>query len=801
MYFNKYPQPENFSFANTRTLGSAKNAKGANPTSGNFAVGKRNYKYNLKDHGNDVYQLTVKSSYWPKQYSQATLTPPKRATKHDLASISRLAGLNIASPTQSDQSLLQSEPGRFFGVSDRSWIMQFQYDPKFRFYGLGEKMFGFEHSRKSTKFWNTDAWADFPFESIYTGRPDPYYVSIPYLIIKNGDQYIGILVNNPYPVFVHTNPDVIIANQNDADDVNNTRFCIGSSDGLPELYFIIGPTLQQLTQKLQQLVGTTPLPPLWSLGHQQCRWGYKSYDDLDQLDKKFTQYKTPTDGLWLDIEYMDGFRVFTFNDKLFKNPAKQIKDITDRTHPVVPIIDPGVKVDEDYDVYTDGLKKKVFCQNPEGSPFVGFVWPGATVFPDFSLPRARKWWADKVAAFAKDNHLIGAWLDMNDPSTGSSDCMYMKFNDGKDDHETYHSQYALGMAQASRDGFLKANPTLRPFLLTRSGFISTSRHAAVWTGDNVSNRHYLKCAIPCTLNLSLSGIPFNGPDVAGFGDHTNTPLALDWYKTCFLFPFFRNHSSINTLDQEPWTFGPRASKTIKHFIQSRYKLLPYIYNLFMDQEEAGDPILRPLIYHYKHSAKTPIDELDDQFMVGPAIMQAPCMEEEQTKRDVVLPKDRWLDVQAGKWIAGGKTIRAKKEDQNTPLFVRSGSVLPMLTGTPTDNQSDLSKIELHIFLDKSYAQTVTYTYRFDDGKTFAYQDGERTSIMFKIKLAAGKLSISWLDSDFSAGELTVRPIVHTNAKLKSITVQGDEMKQSACTLNFAGAKLAAMKTKPITLKS
>ncbi|QQE09932.1 hypothetical protein JD969_10410 [Planctomycetota bacterium] len=787
MYFNKYPQPENFSFVKP---------SGLDAKAGTMAIKDRTFGFSFEDLGDDVYKLVVKGEAWPKQYSQAVLSEPEEAEQLGRATINAKDGLQIVKGN--GKQLLGSREDRFFGVSGDAWIMQFDYEKSYRFYGLGEKMFGFEHSGRSTKFWNTDAWADFPYEAISEGTLDPYYISVPYLILKNGEDYCGILVNNPDAVFMHMNPNVIIANQNDADDILGTRFCVGSADGMPEVYFIQGPSLQELTQKLQKLVGVTPLPPVWSLGHQQCRWGYKSYKCLDNLEKNFTKYKIPNDGLWIDIDYMNEFRVFTFEKKLFKNPAKEIGKIQERNHPVVPIIDPGVKVDPNYDVYKDGCEKDVFCKNPEGENFVGFVWPGATVFPDFSMKKTREWWAAWVCKFAGDHGLIGAWLDMNDPSTGSSECHYMLFNDGKDSHATYHSQYALGMAQASKDGFMQANPELRPFLLSRSGFISTSRYAAVWTGDNASNRRYLRGAIPCSMNLSLSGIPFNGPDVPGFGFDTNTELAIDWYKTCFLFPFFRNHSSIGTLDQEPWTFKGKAKKVVKHFIQMRYKLMPYIYNLYIDQEELGDPIMRPLLYHFKDTKKLPLDRIDDQFMVGDSIMQAPCMDEDQKKREVKLPKGSWLNTINGRWVEGGKVVNAKKEDETTPLYVRDGAVIPMRGDKCETNETAFDDVELHIFMSKDQTKASSYIYKFDDGKTFAYQNGERTSVTFKVRQLRGTVKIDVVESDLSAGGLKVRPVLHAPGA-KKVEFNGEELAIKETNVTFCGTKLKIRKAKAVKI--
>jgi len=399
----------------------------------------------------------------------------------------------------------------------------------------------------------------------------------------------------------------------------------------------------------------------------------------------------------------------------------------------VPILDPGVKLDPEsnYAVYKDGLKAGAYCMNPEGNPFVGFVWPGATVFPDYSIQIGRSWWAKHVATFARTG-VSGAWLDMNDPAVGMAELDEMRFDAGKHEHATYHSQYALGMARATHEGFLQANPNLRPFLLCRSGFISSNRYTAIWTGDNVSNWHHLKCAIPTTLNLALSGVPFNGPDVPGFGGNATRELAVAWYKAGFLFPVLRNHSIAGSAKQEPWQFGRPAMAIIKHYIQLRYKLLPYLYSLWMDQEETGAAVVRPLFYDFADSTKLPLGKVDDQYMLGTNVMHAPVVEKDSMDRKIVLPPASWYDVSAGKYIKGGRTIRATTTKESTPIFVREGSIIPMLVGRPSDNQSDLSDIEVHLFIRPGGKAPVQFIYRFDDGATFAYQKGERSEIELRI---------------------------------------------------------------------
>ena len=789
MYFNKIHQPENFAFPEPGGV------KGKS-----IRVGADKLRYKLDDRGAGVYRLRVKHKRWPKQLSDAELDCSFDKQSVGSATFQDKSGLTLQ--TSQGRTLLSSQPGRAFGVSNKAWIMCFDYDPAMRFYGMGEKYTGFEHSGKHTKFWNTDVWADFAGDVFVNGAPDPTYLSIPYLIIKRGNQYCGVLINNPYPVFISTNPKVRIAEQADAaESEKESRLFIGAPDGQPEVFFIVGPTLAELTRKLQRLVGTTPRPPLWSLGHQQCRWGYAGSRDLNRLDRKFREHKIPNDGLWVDIDYMTGYRVFTWNKKHWADPDKQVAAIQKRGQRVVPIFDPGVKLDPKYHAYKSGKKQDIFCKNPAGGDYVGFVWPGTTLFPDFSIVKGRSWWSDEVRKTLQSKGITGAWLDMNDPATGLSVNSEMLFRHGELEHAAYHNQYALGMAKATFDGMQQAHPEDRPFLLTRSGYTSINRYAAAWTGDNISNTHHLKNSIPTTLNLALSGLPFNGPDVPGFGGDATPKLAIAWYKAGFLFPFLRNHSNKTQVEQEPWAFGLSTMRVIRRYIRLRYKLLPYLYNLFVEQEAIGEGILRPLLYDFKDSRSLPLDKVDDQFMVGPALMQAPVMDENEVVRTVALPAGQWYDAMRGRWIKGGRRIKVTTTTTTTPMYLRDGSVVPMRPGEATDNQTDLRDIELHVFMSPGFKGKATYRYTADDGRGYGYRDGEQTRVTFEARRQRGEIVIRVKEASYGYGGLNVRVVVH--GKTKSALVQQGRASESIPlklgTLTLTGEKLAVMQSRPITL--
>ncbi len=692
----------------------------------------------------DTYHLTVRNSIWPILERQSALTPLS-TSQNDLHSDTSHVELgddgSFALKARGHRSFLSSLPEAFFGVSGKAWMFQFRQRPDMQFYGMGEKSTPFEKSDRTHRFWNTDVWADHGTSRARDQAYDPDYLSVPYVIIKRGNTYAGILIDNPFPSVISISPKLNIANQMMAVEHERPYFFLGGEDGPPSLYILFGPTLAELTEKLQALVGRPPLPPLWSLGHQQCRWGYRGTEDLHALADQFDRLEFPNDGLWLDIDYMDGYRSFTFNPDFFTEPEKEIASVQARGYKVVPILDPGIKRESDYAVYTSGQAAGAFCLNPAGTEFIGVVWPGYTVFPDFSLEKTRSWWADLVAKFVRMGP-DGVWLDMNDPATGPVDCTAMLFQNGREPHAAYHNLYASLMAEATRQGLLLARPNQRPFLISRSGFTGSQQHTAHWTGDNWSNYHHLHMSIGKTLNLALSGMAINGPDVPGFGGNCTEALFIDWYKAGFLFPFFRNHSVRTSKPQEPWTFSKNALAISRHYVRLRYKLLPYLYNLFIRHCDTGEAILRPLFYDFADTRQLPLAHVNDQFMIGPYIMQAPFTVEGQRKRQIALPKGRWWRADKPGWSVGPALIQTQKLPATTPLFIREGALLPMQKGIAKNNHKNMVDIELLICLSEHFSGTVQSEYICDDGETFAYLNGARTHLRLEAFAQDGKVKLS-----------------------------------------------------------
>ena len=636
-----------------------------------------------------------------------------------------------------------------FGVSGSKWLFSFELEEDTRFYGMGEKNLGFEKSGIRTKFWNTDVWADFVTDQINNGSTDPMYVSLPVLLIKRQNSWIGMMVPSPAAVFMDTGARQVIEGVKD-NSQKKAFFYLGAPEGCADLILTAGASAKEVVTRLTILCGLPAKPPLWALGYHQSRWGYGSLIDAQGLDTQMMQHKIPCDAIWFDIDYMDGYRIFTVKQGVFERKEEVLNQLHAHGRKLVPILDPGIKVDEHYQICQEGIAWDLFCHNSQGNPYVGFVWPGASHFPDFSLPEARAWWADHTEELANQG-FDAFWVDMNDPSTGSAEVQDMYFGHGTINHDTLHNQYALGMAEATWRGLRQAFPEKRPFVLSRSGSLGSSRYGAIWTGDNISNYHHLRKNVEMALSLSLSTMAFIGNDVGGFGGDTHDELIVDWFRACLLFPFFRNHSADGTRSQEPWRFSMASLDAMRTALQIRYSFLPYLYNLFINLNRTGEPIVRPMVYTSNESR---FERLDSQFMIGEALLQAPKLVEGLRKREVVLPSGQWLCLADGKIHQGDQTLQIDLQKLAVPLYLKEGQLVPLARwkGELTSTKDiQLQAITLLLFpgnlakgkLDYVYdagegygpEHTVHITYTIENGLLDVWLSGEaRCQVPFEFSL-------------------------------------------------------------------
>ncbi|MDX2065812.1 MAG: glycoside hydrolase family 31 protein [Fimbriimonadaceae bacterium] len=779
MFFNKYPHPANFvpiPIAFPPVSSSEVRAEVG------IELDQQPGSAELAWFADDVACLTVRHARFGPNRSLVPLEPPAPGPAGRIQPTND--GFQVLGR---DGQPILSLAAQGFGACGEASMFQFAVPSEVTFYGLGEKTYGeIELSGYRNRFWNTDVWSDFHFAQ-WGGYPtDPPYFSTPYVLVRSAQGYVGLLLHNPYPAFIET-PGIEEARVFVEWQRTHEHLLMGNDGGEPCLYIIAGDTIADVTRKLQRLVGVTPRPPIWALGYHQSRWGYAGHDDLTELDRQFATHQIPCSALWMDLDYMDGYRIFTVADSAFPGGPQRTADaLAANGRRIVPIIDPGVKLDPGYQVYDDGTAHGHFCLTQEGRAFVGLVWPGETVFPDFARSETRAWWA----GYARDFRASGfgaCWVDMNDPSTGPVDPTEMRFEGATLPHAAHRNQYALGMQIATQDGFLQAEPNERPFILSRSGYTGSSRYAAIWTGDNVSNEFYLRLSVPTSLGMSLSGLPFNGPDLGGFGGDVTDALMVEWMKAGFLFPFLRNHCGRGHRDQEPFNFPPAVMQLLRRYIRLRMKLMPYLYQQFVRQSICGDPIMRPMLYA-EDSART--ERIADQFLIGPSILQAPFLDLGSPSREVYLPSDGpWYDTNTGRWLSPG-THRVSRQRDGSPIYVAPFAVIPMQAGTPTDNAVDLLNPVFHVFLPSSDAcetASIRERYLADDGLSFDYQRGVESEIELEMSIADGNIAIAVNTLSDAFGE--IRPTFVFHGRPDAVHLNGQLVQLERTRTAWAGAWL------------
>ena len=590
-------------------------------------------------------------------------------------------------------------------------------------YGLGEKTGHLNRRGRDFTLWNNDVldphaareWteglpADDPRADRTSTEFDPYYVSIPFFYHQG------------YPAGAMAASFVDNGYQADYEFSHDEEYRIHFRGGQYTEYVFAGPSMPDILRHYTWLTGRMSPPPLWSLGYHQCRWFDYTQEDVERLAARHRDEEIPCDGLWLDIDYMDGYRVFTWDTDAFPDAAAMLKRLASKGFRVITIIDPGVKYEPGYWVFDQARERDVLCKTEGGDVYIGQVWPGNTAFPDFVTEEARTWWGELNAAHVQSG-LAGIWNDMNEPATGAIDPRSMRFGAGKYSHERFHNQYALLMAMGTVDGLLEAMPELRTFVLSRGGSPGIQRYAANWMGDNVSRWDHLWLSIPMASGFGISGQPFVGADIGGFFGHSNGELFLRWMQYGALTPFCRNHSAIGNVDQYAWAWGDVIRDLAREAIRLRYRLLPYLYATFLHASETGAPVQRPLVFDYQDDLT--VRDIDDAYLLGSDLLVAPVFETGVTARQVYLPSGTWYDWQSGERYDGQRYVQSPTPMERIPIFARGGAVIPMWPDAPASTAGyHPEAVELHLFVPGA-DDTSEYFMQEDDGLTFAALDGAR----------------------------------------------------------------------------
>lgn len=611
-------------------------------------------------------------------------------------------------------------------------------------YGFGEKTGrldkrGWQLGGYNYVMWNSDTPA-------YDSSTDPLYVDVPFYLVTRRGQAHGIFLDNTWRTFFdigREDPDIL---------------SFGADGGDLNYYFIAGPDPKQVIERYTALTGRMPLPPLWSLGYNQCRWSYYPEARVRKLANDFRSKNVPADVIWLDIHYMDNYKPFTWNQERFPNPGKMISDLRAQGFRLVTILDGHPPALPGYAPYDSGVAGNYLVKRPDGSVFQGPVWPSQaekdprpSVFPDFSNPAARDWWGDLYKSLL-DIGVAGIWNDMNEPSVfddprGTMPLDVVHNNEGQPTtHREIHNVYGQLMSRSTFQGLSRLRPDERAFVLTRSSFAGGQRYAAVWAGDNTADWSSLRQSISTVLGMGLSGFPFVGSDISGFVRPATGELYARWLQAGVFYPFMRSHTELGTPDKEPWAFGPEFEAINRKTIDLRYELLPYIYNVMQQASESGLPALRPLFLEYPADDRTA--KVDDEFLFGSDLLAAPVIWDGFRERYVYLPAGDWFDYATGERHSGNSTIKVSAPLDAIPLFVRGGGFIfrqPVVQYT-----GQMSGNPLRVLIAPAPdSQASLYE---DDGLSLNYQKGQFMKRQFHQLREGNTVTI-----DVSAPEGSFRP--------------------------------------------
>ncbi|MEX0288613.1 MAG: glycoside hydrolase family 31 protein [Flavobacteriaceae bacterium] len=569
--------------------------------------------------------------------------------------------------------------------------------PAESFYGMGDKATHSNLKGKRVNNWCTDQYA-------YGKDQEPLYKAIPFYIGLHSGKAYGIFFDNTFRTyfdFAHERRNV-------------TSFW--ADGGEMNYYFFYGPQMLEVVRAYTNLTGNPELPPLWALGYHQSKWSYFPEKNVRDIAAQFRKLKIPCDGLYLDIDYMDGFRCFTWDKKKFPDPKKMIAELNEDGFKTVVMIDPGIKVDRDYWVYQEGVENDYFCKRGDGPFMHGKVWPGECNFPDFTNPKVREWWAELYKEFMAEIGVHAVWNDMNEPAvmevptkTAPLDTRH-NFDGHPCTHRKAHNVYGMQMVRATYDGVKKYVYPKRPFVITRAAFAGTQRYSSTWTGDNVATWEHLWIANVQMQRMSMSGYSFVGSDIGGFAEQPNGELFARWVQLGVFHPFCRVHSSGDHGDQEPWSFGKEITDIVRKFIEIRYQLLPYLYTMFWRYTNAGTPMLQPLFHYDQEDTQTHFRT--DEFIYGKQILVCPIQEPNAQGRRMYIPRGNWYNFWTEEVVEGGKERWVAADLDKIPLFVKEGAIIPKYPVQQYVGELEIKEMILDVY------------FKLGDEKSLVYEDAQ-----------------------------------------------------------------------------
>ena len=620
-------------------------------------------------------------------------------------------------------------------------------------YGLGETLGALNKRGKRYRFYATD-------DPEHTPEKESLYGSHPFMIL-DGEKTFGIFIDYPSEIIFDigfTHKDIL-------------KITIFSKDF--DLYIFDCDEKLTIIKEYFNLTGKPYIPPKWAFGYQQSRWSYFSEKEVREVANKYRELGIPLDVIYTDIDYMDSYKVFTINKEAFPNYEGMVKDLKEKGIKVIPILDPGVKIEEGYEVYEEGKKNGYFCVDKDGKPFVTAVWPGLTHFPDFLNSKVRKWWGQKYKVFT-DMGVKGFWNDMNEPSIfytpKSLDKLfdllkdleknkeeagievflakesfvnisnnredyrsfYHKLDDGTlINHDLVHNLYGFKNTQATADEMKELLPNQRVLLLSRSSYPGLHRIASIWMGDNKSWWEHILVNIRMLQSLNMMGFFYTGADIGGFGADASAELVVRWMELGAFTPFFRNHTALNTRPQEPWQFDEESLNIMRDIVRLRYAFLPYTYSEYMNSVKDSNPFVKPISFVFENPRSK---DIEDQYMYGESLMVAPVYEQNKKGRYVHLPQVKWLNWTASKYEERKMKVYEpgdyyiKADLSEIPLFIKENSLIVLSEPMNFVGEKDITELTVAGLV----TDHVLYNYYDDDGTTYNFVKGDFGTIKIEI---------------------------------------------------------------------
>ncbi|HYT18840.1 MAG TPA: glycoside hydrolase family 31 protein [Candidatus Polarisedimenticolia bacterium] len=680
---------------------------------------------------------------FPKDFSWAVIEspePPAVKLEENQKEIRIAAGSAVAVVQQSPllinfsdavgNVVLADEPGLPMAWNGKRVHVWKKMPADENYFGLGDKAGPMNRRNRAFTNWNTDEFG-------WQESTDPLYKTIPFFIgLRNGMAY-GLFFDNPYrSVF-------------DFGKESRDYFSFGAEGGELNYYFIAGPDPKKIVEEYTAMTGRSPLPPLWTLGYQQSRYSYYPESRAREIVRTLREKKIPADAIYFDIDYQQGNAPFTVNREYFPTFEKMISDFRVQGMHTILITDLHIKKDPNhgYAPYDSGMTNDVFVKNPDGSVFVGTVWPGESVFPDFTLTRVRDWWGGLYKDFVGMG-AAGFWNDMNEPAlflradkTMPLDTVH-RLDDGTTlDHHALHNVYGMQNVRATYDGLRKLQANERPFVLTRAAYSGAQRYAATWTGDNSSTWNHLKMSTPMLLSMGISGFPLIGDDIGGFAGSPTADLLTRWFEVGALNPIYRDHTAKGTADQEPWVHGPEHEAIRRKYIELRYVLMPYLYTGIEEASRTGLPLMRPVFLEYPQASDFYGDNRD--FLFGRDFFVAPVTTEMVDAEEISLPPGEWYDFWTNTKLSSKEKLSLHPRLDEMPLYVRAGAIVPMQPLVQSTEEKPNGPLELRVYLPGSASNNdCRGTIYQDDGHTIAYQKGEILRVNYSCQVSNGSVTVT-----------------------------------------------------------